>query len=66
LKQVDMEGNVVCGVNSSNHIYCKNNLEDSNWDYVPGSLSYISVNDDTNFYGVYDHQHIWYGSLNDK
>ena len=65
LKQVDMEGNVVCGVNSSNHIYCKDNLEDSRWNRVPGNLTYISVNDDTNFYGIGGHD-IWYGSLNDK
>ena len=66
LKQVDMEGNVVCGVNSSNHIYCKDNLEESNWVRVPGGLSYISVNDDTHFYGLNGSQHIFYGHLNYK
>ena len=44
LKQVDIDGTTVCGVNSSDKIYCKDNLTGSNWKNLPGKLKYVSVN----------------------
>lgn len=46
-----MSGDVVCGVNSSGKIYCKNKT-DSTWTNVSGTLSNISVSSDGSLYGV--------------
>ncbi len=45
LKQVQQDGNVVCGVNSSDNIYCadQNIYSSPNWFQLPGALKHISV-----------------------
>ena len=37
LKQVDIDGNTVCGVSQGDNIYCKDNLTGSDWRHIPGN-----------------------------
>ena len=51
LKQIDFSGDLVCGVNALDQIFCKEGLDQTEWKNVPGSLKYISVNKGV-LYGV--------------
>lgn len=42
LKQVNNNGNIICGVNSQNNIYCKTDGQNG-WGKLPGGLTHISV-----------------------
>jgi len=59
LKQVSVSGNNVCGVNSADDIYCKDNLTDGNWRKVPGKLKQVSVHGN-GVYGVNSANNIYY------
>jgi hypothetical protein len=52
LKQIDFSGDLVCGVNSSDMIFCKVGHDNAEWKQLPGSLKYISVNKCGVLYGV--------------
>ncbi len=43
-KQVSVDKNIVCGITNDNAIYCKDDLESSNWFNVPGGKKQISIN----------------------
>ena len=58
LKQVDIDDNIVCGVSSGNDIYCKNDLQSSNWERLSGGLKHISVSNG-NLYGTGGDDSIW-------
>ena len=64
LKQVDINGTTVCGVNSSDKLYCKDNLTGSDWKEVSsgdaGGLKQVSISGG-NFYGVNKDNNIYYG-----
>ena len=38
LKQIDIDGDIVCGVNASDEIYCKDGLKTGTWETVDGAL----------------------------
>ena len=59
LKQVDIDGNTVCGVNSRDHIYCKDDLEGAGWRKLPGRLKHVSVSGGK-LYGVNKGDSIYY------
>jgi hypothetical protein len=59
LKQVDIDGNIVCGVNGNDDIFCKDNLDQGNWTQVPGSLKHVSVSNGK-LYGVNSGDDIFY------
>ena len=59
LKQVDIYGNTVCGVNRNDHIYCKEDVTGSNWKKVPGGLKHVSVSNE-HLYGVNEKGDIYY------
>jgi hypothetical protein len=59
LKQVSVSGNNVCGVNSADDIYCKDNLTGGNWRKVPGKLKQVSVHGN-GVYGVNSANNIYY------
>ena len=61
LTQVSIDGNTVCGVNTTdgNKIWCKDNLTGSDWKKLPGSLKHVSVSDGK-LYGVNKNNNIWY------
>ena len=46
-----LHGNTVCGVNSGDDIYCKDDLTSGNWYQIPGKLKHITVSNG-NLYGV--------------
>src|SRR6056300_1601334 len=60
IKQVDIDGNTVCGVNSSDQIYCKDDLTSGDWRQLPGSLKHVSVSSGK-LYGVNSSDQIYYG-----
>ena len=62
LKQVDIDGNTVCGVNSSDNIYCKDDLTSGNWTQLPGALKYVSVTGGNKLYGVNSGDSIYFGT----
>ena len=62
LKQVDINGNTVCGVNSSDQIYCKDDLTSSEWKQLPGSLKYVSVTGGNKLYGANSADDIYFGT----
>ncbi len=45
LKQVSLDGDNVCGVNSADNIYCNSASIPTNWRQVPGSLKNVSLSD---------------------
>ena len=51
MKHIDFDGDLVCGVNSQDMIYCKIGHNNSNWAQIPGGLKYISVQGNS-LYGV--------------
>ena len=59
LKQVDIDGTTVCGVNSSGGIYCKDGLDGENWRQLPGVLKHVSVSNGK-LYGVNSNDDIYY------
>jgi len=59
LKQVDIDGTTVCGVNSSDNIYCKDGLDGANWRQLPGGLKHVSVSNGK-LYGVNSNDDIYY------
>ena len=59
LKQVDIDGNTVCGVNSSDDIFCKGNLTGGVWTRLPGKLKHVSVSNGK-LYGVNSADKIYY------
>ena len=59
LKQVDIDGDTTCGVNSNDNIYCKTDLTSSSWVQLPGGLKYVSVSNGK-LYGVNSDNEIWY------
>jgi predicted RNA-binding protein len=59
LKQVSHDGNVVCGVNGYDDIYCKDNLSGGNWFQVPGKLKHVSVSNGK-LYGANSNDDIFY------
>ncbi|ORZ38240.1 hypothetical protein BCR44DRAFT_132455 [Catenaria anguillulae PL171] len=62
LKQVQLDGNVVCGVNVADQIYCadQNIFFNLVWDPLPGRLMHVSVSNGR-LYGVSRDGKIWYG-----
>lgn len=60
LKQVDMNGNFLCGVNSADIIFCADNsLDNPQWVSVQGRLKYVSVNN-RKLYGANSADNIWF------
>jgi hypothetical protein len=59
LKQVSHDGNVVCGVNRYDDIYCKDTLDQANWFQVPGKLKHVSVSNGK-LYGANSNDDIFY------
>lgn len=61
LKQVSLDGSVVCGVNSADEVWCADaNIETNpNWRRVAGGLKYVSVNKGR-LYGVNGADDIFY------
>jgi len=61
LKQVSLDNNVVCGVNSADDIYCADqNIESNpNWRRIDGKLKHVSVNKGR-LYGVNSNDQIWF------
>lgn len=52
LKQVEIDGNVACGTNTNDDIWCADNdLTNPQWKYVPGKLKQVTVNNGK-LYGV--------------
>ena len=62
LKQVDIDGNTVCGVNSADNIYCKDDLTSGNWKKLPGALKYVSVTGGNKLYGANSADDIYFGT----
>ena len=61
LKQVQHDGNVVCGVNFGDEIYCadQNIYDNPNWFKIPGLLIHVSVSQGR-LYGVNSNHDIFY------
>jgi hypothetical protein len=62
LKQVQSNGNVVCGVSSIDQIFCKDDLYSSNWRQLTGGLKYVTVLEGGRLFGVSSNDQIWYNN----
>jgi hypothetical protein len=54
LKQISNKDGVICGVDSSNAVFCADQdiTSSPNWKKLPGSLNWISVNGDGSLFGT--------------
>ncbi len=61
LKQVEVDKNIVCGVNSYDDIYCADSdiFNNPNWMQIPGKLKHVAVSNGR-LYGVNSYDDIYY------
>jgi hypothetical protein len=65
LKQVDIDGNTVCGVNSNDDVYCRDDLTSGSWRKLRGKLKQVSVSNGK-MYGVNAGNAIYYKPNTDE